>query len=57
MTAPPPVPKYKLTLTITGNTLDEIEDELLAQIWQAYALAVYVADVEALLDMAGGEGR
>ena len=27
----PPVPRYKLTLTITGNTLDEIEHELLVQ--------------------------
>ena len=31
MNAPPPVPRYRLTLTITGNTLDEIEDELVAQ--------------------------
>ena len=27
----PPVPRYRLTLTITGNTLDEIEHELLVQ--------------------------
>jgi hypothetical protein len=27
----PPVTKYRLTLTIRGNTLDEIEDELLTQ--------------------------
>ena len=31
MTDQPPVARYKLTLTITGNTLDEIEDELLIQ--------------------------
>lgn len=27
----PPVPRYRLTLTITGNTLDEIERELVVQ--------------------------
>lgn len=27
----PPVPRYRLTLTITGNTLDEIEHELVVQ--------------------------
>ena len=27
----PPVNRYKLTLTITGNTLDEIEHELVVQ--------------------------
>ncbi len=27
----PPKPRYKLTLTITGNTLDEIAHELVAQ--------------------------
>lgn len=27
----PPTPRYKLTLTITGNTLDEVEGELLTQ--------------------------
>ena len=27
----PPTARYKLTLTITGNTLDEIEGELLVQ--------------------------
>lgn len=31
MNAPPPVAKFKFTLTITGNTLTEIEDELVAQ--------------------------
>ncbi len=29
--AEPPVSRYLLTITIKGNTLDEIEDELLAQ--------------------------
>lgn len=28
---PPPKARYKLTLAITGNTLDEIERELLSQ--------------------------
>lgn len=28
MTDQPPVPRYKLELTITGNTLDEIQGEL-----------------------------
>lgn len=32
MNPTPPVPKYKLTLAITGNTLDEIEGVLLSQI-------------------------
>lgn len=27
----PPTPRYRLTLTITGNTLDEIERELVVQ--------------------------
>lgn len=27
----PPVPRYRLTLVIDGNTLDEVEDELLVQ--------------------------
>lgn len=27
----PPTPRYRLTLTITGNTLDEIERELVMQ--------------------------
>ena len=31
MTNQPPIPRYQLTLTITGNTLDEIEHELLVQ--------------------------
>ena len=31
--------------------------EAAARAWQACALAVYVADVEALLDMAGGEDK
>lgn len=29
--APPPVPKYELTLTITGNSLDEVLNELEVQ--------------------------
>ena len=29
--AEPPVARYRLTLSIVGNTLNEIEDELLAQ--------------------------
>ena len=28
----PPTPKYQLNLTITGNTLDEIERELILQV-------------------------
>lgn len=28
MTDQPPVPRYKLEVTITGNTLDEIQSEL-----------------------------
>lgn len=31
MTDQPPVSKYKLTVTIRGNTLDEIESELVTQ--------------------------
>lgn len=31
MTDTPPVHRYRLTLTITGDTLDEIESELLTQ--------------------------
>ena len=27
----PPVPRYRFTLTVTGNTLDEIESELVSQ--------------------------
>ena len=27
----PPIARYRLTLTITGNTLDEVETELLVQ--------------------------
>lgn len=27
----PPIPRYRLTLTIRGNTLDEIEHELIVQ--------------------------
>jgi hypothetical protein len=30
MTTEPPVARYRLTLTLTGNTLDEIEAELLS---------------------------
>lgn len=28
----PPTPKYRLNLTITGNTLEEIERELIVQV-------------------------
>lgn len=28
MTLEPPIARYRLTVTITGNTLDEVEDEL-----------------------------
>lgn len=31
MSETPPVAKYRLTVTITGNTLDEIEDRLVEQ--------------------------
>lgn len=31
MTTQPPTPRYRLTLTVTGNTLEEIEGELLSQ--------------------------
>lgn len=34
----PPTARYKLTLTITGNTLDEIEGELLAQVGGGFML-------------------
>ena len=28
----PPTPRYRLTLTITGNTLEEVERELVVQV-------------------------
>jgi len=34
----PPVARYRLTLTIRGNTLDEIEDELRTQIHGGFLL-------------------
>lgn len=36
--APPPVAKYRLTLTITGNSHDEIEGELLSMTRGGYLL-------------------
>lgn len=38
MTDEPPVPKYRLTLTITGNSHEEIERELLVQTRGGYLL-------------------
>ena len=35
----PPNPRYRLTLTIEGNTLDEVEDEV-----RAYALSGFLVD-------------
>ena len=37
----PPNPRYRLTLTIEGNTLDEVEDEV-----SAYALSGFLVDSE-----------
>ena len=39
MTTQPPVPKYRLTLTIEGNTLDEVEGELLTQTRGGFLMA------------------
>ena len=39
----PPVPRYRFTLTVTGNTLDEIESELVSQTRGGFLLAPLLA--------------
>lgn len=46
----PPVPRYRLTLTITGNTLDEIERELVVQTRGGFLLDSVLAELFALSD-------